>query len=46
MGRISELDLAAKTTDFHLFDRKVVDVFRHMTERERMFRGIIDWMRF
>jgi len=46
MGRISELDMAAKTTDFRLFDRKVVDVFRHMTERERMFRGIIDWMGF
>jgi dolichol-phosphate mannosyltransferase len=46
MGRISELDMAAKTTDFRLFDRKVVDVFRSMTERDRLFRGIIDWMGF
>lgn len=46
MSKISRLDMAAKTTDFRLFDRKVVDAFRHVTERERMFRGIIDWMGF
>ena len=46
MGKISNLDMASKTTDFRLFDKKVVDAFRPVTERERMFRGIIDWMGF
>jgi len=46
MAKISKLDMAAKTTDFRLFDRKVADAFRNVTERERMFRGIIDWMGF
>lgn len=46
MGQISKLDMISKTTDFRLFDKKVVDAFRPVTERERMFRGIIDWMGF
>jgi dolichol-phosphate mannosyltransferase len=25
-------------------DKKVIEVFRHFPERERMFRGMIDWM--
>lgn len=46
MARISGLDMASQTTDFRLFDKKVVDAFRHVTERDRMFRGIMDWMGF
>ena len=46
MGWLSGLDMVAHTTDFRLFDKKVVDVFNRMTERQRMFRGIIDWMGF
>ncbi len=46
MGKISNLDMASKTTDFRLFDKKVVAAFHQVTERERMFRGIIDWMGF
>jgi dolichol-phosphate mannosyltransferase len=46
MERISGLDMASQTTDFRLFDRKVVDAFRQVTERDRMFRGIMDWMGF
>lgn len=46
MARISGLDMASQTTDFRLFDRKVVEAFRQVTERERMFRGIMDWMGF
>jgi dolichol-phosphate mannosyltransferase len=33
-----------RSTDFRLIDKKVVDVFRKFPERERMFRGMIDWM--
>ena len=46
MGRISGLDIIPQTTDFRLYDAKVVAAFRHATERERMFRGIMDWMGF
>lgn len=46
MARISGLDMASQTTDFRLLDKKVVEAFRQVTERERMFRGVIDWMGF
>lgn len=46
MNKISGLDMVSQTTDFRLLDKKVIDAFRRVTERERMFRGIIDWMGF
>jgi len=46
MNKISDIEMASQTTDFRLFDKKVVTVFNQMTERERMFRGIFDWMGF
>lgn len=46
MARISGLDMVSQTTDFRLYDRKVVQAFVRATERERLFRGIMDWMGF
>jgi polyisoprenyl-phosphate glycosyltransferase len=46
MARISGLEMVSQTTDFRLYDRKVVAAFAHATERERMFRGIMDWLGF
>lgn len=46
MSKISGLDMQSQTTDFRLFDRKVVEAFCRTTERERMFRGIMDWLGF
>lgn len=46
INKISDLDIVSQTTDFRLYDRKVVSAFRHATERERMFRGIMDWLGF
>lgn len=46
MGKISGIDMKAKTTDFRLYDSKVVKAFLKITERERMFRGVMDWMGF
>ncbi|MBT8579350.1 glycosyltransferase family 2 protein [Polynucleobacter paneuropaeus] len=46
MRKMSGIDLKAKTTDFRLYDKKVVKAFMRATERERMFRGIMDWMGF
>lgn len=46
MARISGLDMVSQTTDFRLYDRKVVQAFAKATERERLYRGIMDWMGF
>ncbi len=46
MRKMSGIDLKAKTTDFRLYDKKVVQAFLKATEHERMFRGIMDWMGF
>ena len=46
MRKMSGIDLKAKTTDFRLYDKKVIKAFKQATERERMFRGIMDWMGF
>jgi polyisoprenyl-phosphate glycosyltransferase len=45
-NRISELSLEAQTTDYRLLDRKVVDVFLQFTEKNRIYRGLIDWIGF
>jgi len=46
MSKISGLEMRSQTTDFRLYDKKVIDAFKHATERQRMFRGIMDWMGF
>lgn len=46
MSKLSGLDMISQTTDFRLLDKKVIEAFRTVTERNRMFRGIIDWMGF
>lgn len=46
MSQISGLDMVSQTTDFRLYDKKVVAAFSLATERERMFRGIMDWLGF
>ena len=46
MRKMSGIEMRAKTTDFRLYDKKVVQAFSKATERERMFRGIMDWMGF
>lgn len=46
MGKISGLNMVSQTTDFRLYDKKVIHAFKKATERERMFRGIMDWMGF
>lgn len=46
MSKLCRVNMRPGTTDFRLFDRKVVEAFRGFTERERMFRGVMDWMGF
>lgn len=43
---LSEFSLEADTTDYRLLDRKVVVYFLKFTERNRLYRGIIDWIGF
>lgn len=46
MSWISDVEITPNSTDFRLFDKKVVQIFKNVTERKRMFRGIMDWMGF
>lgn len=46
MNKMSSVDMISQTTDFRLIDRKVADIFKNFTEKERMYRGIIDWLGF
>ena len=46
MKNFAEVELLSKTTDFRLLDRKVVEAVRQIGERERLFRGLVDWLGF
>lgn len=46
MQRISHTDITPDATDYRLIDRCVVDEFNRFTERNRMTRGLIDWLGF
>lgn len=39
-------DVIAGTTDFRLIDKKVVEEFNKLTERNRVTRNLIDWLGF
>jgi len=46
MGQIAQTKIKPNATDFRLLDRKVVSVFRQLSEHDRMTRGLIDWLGF
>ncbi len=46
MSSVSSVDLIPNATDFRLLDRKVIDEFNRFTERNRITRGLIDWLGF
>lgn len=39
-------EIVPSSTDFRLIDRKVVDEFNMLTERNRITRGLVDWLGF
>lgn len=43
---ISHIDLVPHATDFRLLDRKVLQAFMDLPERNRMTRGLVDWLGF
>ncbi|HEX6258344.1 MAG TPA: glycosyltransferase family 2 protein [Candidatus Saccharimonadales bacterium] len=46
MQQIAHTHITPHATDFRLLDRAVVDEFNALTERNRMTRGLIDWLGF
>jgi dolichol-phosphate mannosyltransferase len=46
LNSISNVEIIAQSTDFRLLDRIVIESLQSFTERNRMVRGIVDWMGF
>jgi len=44
MSKVSSLQSYENLTDFGIYDSKVMSSFVRTTERNRVFRGLIDWM--
>jgi dolichol-phosphate mannosyltransferase len=44
MNKISEIELVPHSTDFRLVDRQVIEAFNQFTERNRITRGLFDWL--
>lgn len=43
---MSDVDIPKNTGDYRLMDRKVVDVFNSMGEKNRFVRGMVSWLGF
>ena len=46
LRRLTAVDIPADVGDFRLVDRKALDAFRAMPERDRFVRGMFGWMGF
>ncbi|HEK9100867.1 glycosyltransferase family 2 protein [Bacillus pfraonensis] len=46
LNYMSDIDIPKDTGDFRIIDRKVADVFKKMTERNRFVRGMMSWIGF
>ncbi len=46
LNLISETNITPDATDFRLVDRMVIDAYNRFTERNRLTRGLIDWLGF
>jgi len=46
LAQISSVDIPRDVGDFRLIDRKVLDAFRAMPERDRFVRGMFAWLGF
>ena len=41
---ISDVSLVPNETDYRLLDREVIDTFNKLTEKNRITRGLINWL--
>ena len=46
LKRMSDVEVVGKSTDFRLLDRRVVDEFVKLGDRDRLVRGLVDWLGF
>ena len=46
MGVIGQSKITPHATDFRLLDRQVLNIFKKLTEHNRITRGMIDWLGF
>lgn len=46
MNATAETDLVPNATDFRLVDKQVMEAFKQFTERNRITRGLFDWLGF
>ncbi|MFG6495370.1 glycosyltransferase family 2 protein [Fictibacillus sp. UD] len=46
LNYMSDIEIPKDTGDFRIIDRKVADVFKLMTERNRFVRGMFSWIGF
>lgn len=46
IGRLSDIEIPRNVGDFRLVDRKALDVFLAMPERDRFVRGMFAWVGF
>lgn len=46
LARLSSVDIPRDAGDFRLIDRKVLEAFRAMPERDRFVRGMFAWLGF
>lgn len=44
MNKISDINLTPHATDFRLVDKQVIQSFNQFTERNRITRGLFDWL--
>jgi dolichol-phosphate mannosyltransferase len=46
LTRMSDVEVVGKSTDYRLLDRRVVDAFLKLSDRDRLVRGLVDWLGF
>jgi dolichol-phosphate mannosyltransferase len=46
LRKLAAVDIPENVGDFRLIDRKVLDAFRQMPERDRFVRGMFSWLGF
>lgn len=44
MNKISDITITPHATDFRLVDKQVIQAFNQFTERNRITRGLFDWL--